>query len=72
MKVRGLKLALFKHATITTLQSAVNAFAAGVAVSSGDSGTVAYAAGFAAEKDLIDQQFWVDGGTCYAAIWYVG
>lgn len=72
MKVRGLKLATFKHATITTLQAAVNDFTTGKAVTSGNSGTVAYAAGEVGERDLIGQEFWVDGGTCYVAIWYVG
>lgn len=70
MKLRGLKLATFKHATIATLQTAVNDFTAGKAVTSGNSGTVAYAAAEVGERDVIDQFFALDGGTGYVAIWY--
>lgn len=71
MKVRGVKLALFKHATLTTLMSAVNDFTAGKAVTSGNSGTVAYAAGDVGERDLIgDPQYWHDGTAGHVALWY--
>lgn len=70
MKLRGLKVTLFKHATLATLQAAVNDYTAGKAVTVANGAAVAISAGEVGERDVIAQEFWIDAGTYYAAIWY--
>lgn len=73
MKLRGVKVATFKQATasIATLQTAVNDFTAGKAVTSGNSGTVAYAASEVGERVVIGApQFFHDGSNAWVALFY--
>ena len=73
MKVRGVKVATFKQATaaIATLQTAWNDFTAGKAVTSGNSGTVAYSAGDGPERDLVgDPVFFHDGTNAWIVCFY--
>jgi hypothetical protein len=57
-------MASFRSGSLATLQGAVNDFTAGKALTSGQSGTVAYAAGERGERTLIDAQSTssIDGG----------
>lgn len=73
MKLRGVKVATFKQATaaIATLQTAVADFTAGKAVTSGNSGTVAYSAGDVAERVMIGEPvFFHDGTNAWVALFY--
>jgi len=73
MKVRGVKIATFKQATasIATLQTAVNDFTAGKAVTSGNSGTIAYSANEGPERVLIgDPVFFHDGSNAWVVLFY--
>jgi hypothetical protein len=70
MRLRSLKLATFKHAVLATLTTAVNDYTAGKAVAVGVSGTFNYAAGEVAERVLVGQEFWIDGGVFFAALWF--
>lgn len=72
MKLRALKMVSFKNATLATLQQAVNDYTAGLAVASGVSGTVSYAAGDVGEKELVYQDFFVDGGVFTVVLFYAG
>ena len=69
-KMRSLKVASFVG-TLPAVQAAVNNFTAGKALTSGDSGTVAYAAGFVAEKTLIDQVYAFDGTAHAIVLFYL-
>lgn len=72
MKTRALKVATFVNSNLATLHVAVNDFTSGKAVTSGASGTVAYAAGEVGETDIVGQQL-VYNGTNYAiALFYAG
>lgn len=70
MKLRNLKMASFVGSSLTTVQAAVNDFTAGKALTSGASGTVAYAAGFAGERTFQDVQYVFDGTNHAVAIFY--
>lgn len=70
MKLRQVKMASFVKSTLVAVQTAVNAFTAGLAVSSGDSGTVAYAAGESGERTLVDQQYAFDGANHAVVLFY--
>lgn len=73
MKLRGVKIATFKNTTanIATLQTAVNDFTAGKAVTAGNSGTVAYSAGDVAERELVgDPQYFHDGTNAWVVLFY--
>ncbi len=72
MKLRGLKMVAFKNATLATLQQAVNDYTSGLAVSAPTSGTVAYAAGDVGEKELLYQDYFVDGGVYSVVLFYAG
>lgn len=70
MKVQRLRMAAFVNSSLATLQGAVNDFCAGKAVSSGTSGTVAYAANAIGESELVDQQYTFDGSNHAVVVFY--
>lgn len=70
-KLRTLKMATFARTTLLDVMNAVNDFTAGKALTNVQSGTVAYAAGFVAEKTLIDQQYMIDGSNHVVALFYI-
>lgn len=70
MKLRNLKVATFKNATLATVQNAVNDFTSGKAVASATSGTVDYAANAVGERDVVDQWSTWDGTNYVIVIFY--
>lgn len=70
-KLRTLKMATFVRTTLLDVMTAVNNFTAGKALTAGDSGTIAYAAGFVAERTLIDQQYALDGSNHVVVLFYI-
>lgn len=72
MKTKQVKVATFVSSTLATVQGAVNDFTSGKSLTSGASGTVAYAAGEVGEGDLIDQQVIYNGTNYVIALFYAG
>lgn len=70
MKVRNLKMASFVRTTLLDVQNAVNDFVAGKALTNVQSGTIAYAAGFASERTFLEVQYVFDGTNHAVAIFY--
>lgn len=70
LRVRRLNVATFLNTNLATLQTNVNNFLKGQALTAVQSGTVAYASGFVGEKVLVGQDYRFDGTTHVIVLWY--
>lgn len=70
MKLHTLRVYGFERATLADLIAAVNKFTSGQAVTAVETGTVAYGAGEAKNRELVQHAYFVLAGPKYSLVLY--